>query len=214
MGPGAELLGAEPRERLRLDHAPHEAHGGEDAVAVDALGEEVEVDRRRLARVRGLDVDAAFALGAQLVGDDGEPGLLGELDVGRHQEGLHRQHGVGAVEALARLEEGAHRRGRVAQEALALRDVEEALPQAAQAAGALVEGDAVAADAPFHARRPVVAQVLADAGQIVVDLDAELLEAVGLADAGELQQLRRGDGAGRHDHLAGRARLALLALTV
>ena len=164
-----------------------------------------------LPGVGGGDVDAALALGAQLVGDDGEPGLLGELDVGRHQEGLHGEHGVGAVEALARPEEAAQGGGGVAQEALALGDVEEALPQAGDAAGTLVEGDAVAADAPFQARRPVVAQVLADAGEVVVDLDAELLEAGGLADAGELQQLGRGDGTGRHDHLAGGARLALLA---
>ena len=45
-------------------------------------------------------------------------------------------------------------------------------------------------DAPFHPRRPVVPQVLADAGQIMANLDTEALEVRPLADAGELQQLR------------------------
>ena len=40
------------------------------------------------------------------------------------------------------------------------------LAEAAQAAGALVEGDAVPADPPLHARRPMVALVLADPGEL------------------------------------------------
>src|SRR5437660_824870 len=100
----------------------------------------------------------------------------------------------------------------MAQEALALRDVEEPLPEPAQAACALVECDAVAADAPLHARRPVVAQVFADAGQLVHHRDAERLEAFRLSDAGKLEQLRRGDRAGRDDDLTRGARLQGLAL--
>src|SRR5262249_35030676 len=69
----------------------------------------------------------------------------------------------------------------------------------------------MAADAPFHARRPVVAQVLADAGQIMAGLDAQALEALSLADAGKLQQLRRRDAAGRDDDFAGRTYLMLCA---
>src|SRR5439155_7602876 len=99
----------------------------------------------------------------------------------------------------------------MAEETLALRNIEQPLPQPAKPAGALVEGHAVTADAPLHARRPVVAQVLADAGQVVAHLDAELLQALPLADARELQQLRGRNGAGRDDHLAGRARLQLLS---
>ena len=57
----------------------------------------------------------------------------------------------------------------------------------------------------------MIAQVLADARQIVVDLDAQPLEALRLADAGQLQQLRRGDGARRNDDLAGSTGLAHLA---
>src|SRR5262245_63437938 len=70
----------------------------------------------------------------------------------------------------------------------------------------------MAPDAPFHARRPMIAQVLSDAWKIVPDLDAQGLEALSLADAGELEQLRRGNGSRRHDHLAPSTRLALMAL--
>src|SRR3954452_4778089 len=100
----------------------------------------------------------------------------------------------------------------MAQEAASLRDVEEPLPQPAQAARALVEGHPVAADAPLHARRPVVAQILADAAQFMHHRDAEPLQPLGLPDAGELEELRRGDRAGRDDDLACGARLELLAL--
>src|SRR5262245_39717253 len=88
-------------------------------------------------------------------------------------------------------------------------NIEEPVAQAAQPACALVEGHAVAADAPLHARRPMVPQILTHARQMVSDLDAEPLEAVALADAGELQKLGRGDGPRRHDHLVGCTRLAL-----
>src|SRR5262249_9478061 len=67
------------------------------------------------------------------------------------------------------------------------------------------------ADAPFHARRPVVAQVLADAGHIMAALDAQTLAACRLADAGKLQELRRRDAAGRDDDFAGRTCLVLCA---
>ena len=49
----------------------------------------------------------------------------------------------------------------------------------------------------------VVLEVLADARQVVHGVDAERLELVGVADAGELQQLRRVDRAAAEDHLAG-----------
>src|SRR5262249_45249214 len=113
---------------------------------------------------------------------------------------------------LAALEEGAHRRSRMAEEATTRRNVEEPLPKAAQSARALVEGHAMPADVPFQPRRPMVAQILADTAQLVLHRDAERLEPLALADACQLQQLRRGDRAGRDDDLARSARLELLAL--
>src|SRR3954470_11085219 len=98
------------------------------------------------------------------------------------------------------------------QETAPLRDVKEPLPQPAQAARPPVARHAVAADAPLHAWRPMVAQILADAAQFMHHRDTELFQPLGLADAGELEQLRRGDRAGRDDDLACGARLEGLAL--
>src|SRR5262249_37220460 len=79
----------------------------------------------------------------------------------------------------------------------------------AEAPRALVEGHAMATDAPLHARCPMIAEILPDTRQIVVDLNAEPLEALRLADPRKLQQLWRGDGPGRDDHFTGRPCLAL-----
>ncbi len=47
----------------------------------------------------------------------------------------------------------------------------------------------------------MILQILSDAGQIGVNLDAVLLEMRGLADPGQHQDLRRTDGAGGQDDL-------------
>ena len=49
----------------------------------------------------------------------------------------------------------------------------------------------------------MVLEVLADAGQVVDDVDAVLREQPLVADPGELQQLRGVDRAAAEDHLAG-----------
>ena len=54
----------------------------------------------------------------------------------------------------------------------------------------------------------MVLQILADARQRMDDRNAELLQQRGRADAGELQQLRRLQGAGRENHFAA-ARVAV-----
>src|SRR4051812_35006080 len=100
----------------------------------------------------------------------------------------------------------------MAQESAPLSNVEKPLPQPAQAARAFVERDAMPPNAPLHARRPMIAQILPDAAQFVHHRDAELLQAIGLADAGQLEQLRRGDRARRHDDLARGTCLELLSL--
>ena len=58
----------------------------------------------------------------------------------------------------------------------------------------------------------VVLQVLADAGQRVDDRRADRLETLRPADAGEFEQLRRADRAGRQHHFALRPRLATPAV--
>ena len=57
----------------------------------------------------------------------------------------------------------------------------------------------------------MVAQVFADAGQFVHDVDSMLAQDFWLADAGELQQFRRVHRAAADDDFAGGARFALLA---
>src|SRR5207302_6570482 len=85
------------------------------------------------------------------------------------------------------------------------------LVRQAEAAPAIVEGDALFADPPAGTRNVMVTQVLADAGQLMAHLDAEIAQAFGLADAGQLQQLRRVERAGADHDRAPRPSLAHLA---
>src|SRR5262249_9425837 len=98
------------------------------AVAIDALRQEIEANGRRPIGVGGADVDAALALRPQLMSDDGHARLLGELEIGRHQEWLDGEHGVGTVETLAGFEEATQRRGGKGKKPPVGADVEEALP--------------------------------------------------------------------------------------
>ena len=54
----------------------------------------------------------------------------------------------------------------------------------------------------------VVLEVLADTGQVVHDVDPDAPQVFGVADAGELEQLRRVERAAAQDHLAGAHRAA------
>ena len=75
--------------------------------------------------------------------------------------------------------------------------VAQRLADQAEPAAAVVEGVALRADRPAGARRIVVAQVLADAGQRLAHLDPEAAQPLRLADARQLEQLRRVDRAAR-----------------
>ena len=57
----------------------------------------------------------------------------------------------------------------------------------------------------------MVAQIFADPGQRMANLDAEVSKQIRLADAGKLEQLRRIDRAGTDDHFALGPGLAALA---
>jgi hypothetical protein len=73
---------------------------------------------------------------------------------------------------------------RHSQHALPGQCVAQHLVRQAEAAPPIVEGDALFTDQPAGARNVMVAQVLADAGQLMAHLDAEIAQAFGLADAG------------------------------
>src|SRR6185437_2147556 len=111
-----------------------------------------------------------------------------------------------------RAEDDAGQHGHVGEEAYAPQRVLHRLARAPPAARIVVEGGVALGDLEFHARRIVVAQVLADALQLVHRRDADRAQAIALADAGEFQQLGRVDRARADDHLAGRPGLARLAI--
>ena len=131
-----------------------------------------------------------------------------------------------AVPAGGRRAVVADRDGQEVEHQVRVRDVVVAADEAARLevvrrAGARAEEQPPEPDpgpvAPLHRRRhrdrllravldvdlEVILQVLADARQVVDDVDAERLELAGVADAGELEQLRRVDRAAAEDHLAG-----------
>ena len=76
----------------------------------------------------------------------------------------------------------------------------------------MIVGDVGHLQAPDDAGVDMVAEVLADGLQLVLHLDAVLLQQLRLADAGEFEDLRAGDAAGRQDRLLrpGLHRLAVL----
>ena len=80
-------------------------------------------------------------------------------------------------------------------------------------ARAFIERDRVAR-ARNHAHGEVVAQVLAHPGQVLQHLDAELPQLLRRPDAGQLQQLRRVEGACTDDHFAAGAHLAARAALI
>ena len=118
---------------------------------------------------------------------------------------------VGCRQFRPGLEEGQQRRRGQAHEAAAGRQVLHHLGDGAQAARHVVVGDVGHLQAPDDAGVDVVAEILAHRLQLVLHLDAVLLQQLGLADAGEFEDLRAGHAAGRQDGLA-RLRLHDLAV--
>src|SRR6185312_10639014 len=95
--------------------------------------------------------------------------------------------------------------------ALAEERIAHRLMDHAEPAGSVVHRVAPAADRPAGARRIMVAQVFPHPRQGAPHLDAELFEPLRIADARQLQLLRRVDRAGADYDLARTGRLALLA---
>jgi hypothetical protein len=118
---------------------------------------------------------------------------------------------VGRFELRPRLEKGEQGRRGQAHETAAGCQVLHHLGDGADAARHVIVGDARVLHFPDDAGVDVVAEVLADGAQLVLHLDAVLLQQLGPADAGQLQNLRAGDTARRQDGLA---RLGLHHLAV
>ena len=151
------------------------------------------------------DVDRAQALGPQLVAGDRhrrevlQLAGLRVLDRIGHEMHLH----VGRLEFGPGLQEAEQRRRGQAHEAAAGGEVLHHLRHGADAARHVVVGDAGDLQPPDDAGVDMVAEVLADRFQLVLHLDAVLLQQFRLTDARELEDLRAGDTAGRQDGLPG-----------
>ena len=102
--------------------------------------------------------------------------------------------------------EAVHLRRGESEDALAAHAPLGDLGREPQAAAALVDGIHVL-HPHREARRVMIAQVLADAGQRVRDRDAERLEQRWRTDSGQLQKLRRIECATRQDHFPPRTYL-------
>ena len=168
------------------------------------------VSPRKLKRIAGCALGSAERMwieprlsGPELVAGDRhrrevlQLARLGVLDRVGNEMHLH----VGRRELGPRLEEGEQRRRRQAHEAAARGEVLHHLRHGAYAARHVVVGDARVLHLPDDAGVDVVAEILAHRLQLVLHLDAVLLQELGLADAGEFEDLRAGDAARRQDGL-------------
>ena len=111
------------------------------------------------------------------------------------------------LDRVVRACEHAHRRDALRDEPVAQQQVARDLDQQPQSAPLAGQRQAAPLEGPLERRTVVVAQVLAHAAQRVDHRDAGAPQHVGVADARQLEQLRRGDGAGADDDLARGARL-------
>ena len=161
------------------------------------------MDCGRLGHVGAAQFEMPRALGAQLQDAGGEGvervGIGHAARVGA--EGLQVELDVGGVEVGPGLEEGGAEARRHGHRALAR-------PKVAQRDHALFP-EAVDLGVDGRQRglvdRPrlkVILQVAAHALQLLHHLDPVAAQVLGPADAGDHQQLRRGDGARAQDHLA------------
>ena len=187
--------------RLR-DDAPHDLHAAHHALLVNRAGQKVRTNRRAGRRIQRFDVNAADRLGAQLRHTDGHARRLVEDAFGRIRvAGVdEEQLRVRSRQLRPRLEETVHQAGPQAQDAGAPAGVFGHRQSEPPAARHLVQCDRVA-HAPVHARGEVVDVVLAHVGQRMPHRNAHALEHRRLADARQLQQLRRLDRPRRQDHL-------------
>ena len=208
------VVGIDPRAGLRLGiakvvhrtcrhDAPHPAHAVDEDPAVRSVGQEVEADGGRLARVGRADVHGAAALGSQGVDGAGHARLGEESPVGRTADRIRREmhlH-VRRLQPLPAPHEGEHRSGRKAQEPASGRRVAQHLPRETRSARTFVVGRATRAKAPHHARGHMVDEVLAHPRERVRHLDALRAQHLGPADPGQLEQLGRADRAAAEHHL-------------
>src|SRR3984957_17958118 len=208
IGSGEILVVVIWRQRLRLQQAPRQLHAGDNDAAIKLGGEIVGLDDRLRKRIGRADADIAAAFGALLPGGDRHARqifqrALHAFLVTRRRE---RQLQVGAFGGLAGMPEAIDHGRRQRQQAAPGRRPFDGFADQIEAAPALVDGLDVL-DARDRARRVVILQALADAGQRMTHLDAVRSQQLRRTDAGQLQKLRRVIGAAGQNHLFRRAHL-------
>ncbi|GJC98195.1 hypothetical protein ColKHC_07021 [Colletotrichum higginsianum] len=202
LGAGGDLAGDPVLEGGLLGDLAGGAHAVDEGGGVVALlvGEVAEVERRLDRGVGRGQVQAAAGAGAGDVGGHAEGVALLGLVVAEaarvEGEGdlvaVHHDVGDVAVGDGVRVEEGllgGGVGGLAAQEDAGVR-----------VHGGLVGGHGLL-ELPHDDGLRVVLQVLADAGEVVDDGDAEVVELLLGADAGQQHEARGVDGAGREDGL-------------
>ena len=210
---GIVLEGDVPGDPGVLHDLAGDLHARHRGVAVGLGRQEIRPDGGLGARRRRLDVDRAAGVGPALADHHRHAGILLQHALLRRivARVRHVELHVGRLEAGPRAHKAIDDARGQAERALAGRIVLEDFLHQVEAARLLVQRRHVL-DAPVHARREVVAVILADALQLVFHLDAIALQQLGLADAGMFEHARRLDRPARHDDLAVDPRLALLAV--
>ena len=191
-------------EGLLADDLAGQADAGAEAGAVVLVRQVVEQDARLVPRIGRLDPHVPAAL--RLVGADVDleaVALERGLAVVAHGRGQEVVLDVRPLDAGPGADEGAG--FEVVGGAEAVLEQDPARPDQELGPGVElgVERDRLGA-AELKVDLEMVAQILADPGQVVGDLDPGRAQNVARTDAGQLQELRRADRAGGQDHLARR----------
>ena len=206
-GPGRGLAAVVRRHRRLVEDAPRDADRLDPLAAVLVGGQVVEPQCRLGLRVGRRDLHRAAGVGVHrpdvhLVAVAGRRGAA----VVAHGDGQEVEHQVGVALVVV-----------AAREAAALEVVGRARAAAQEQPLRADRQHVALLDVLLHRHRlragvldvdlEVVLQVLPDAGQVGADVDAEPAQLVGVADAGQLQQLRGVDGAAAEDHRLGPRRV-------
>ncbi len=166
----------------------------------------VEVNGGMGFRVRRFETNAATAIGAHLADKILEAIAQHHLAILKIRKEaqklvLHVDEGCAraAVEKSPHFKEVGSAKAALEQQPL------QTNPRAAEKAKLVLDGDWLVATVAQR-RHDMVLQVFTDTGQIMRHRDAMFAQMIGRADAGEHEQLRRGDGAGARGSLRGALR--------
>src|SRR5262245_7838404 len=205
---GKGLAVHEPRQLRRSQEAPRELDAADHRPLIDLVRQVVWLDRRIDEDVGRFRPHVSNALGPMLPDTAAHARIVVEHADEAFLVARRRKHHleVGAADVRIRLPEAVAKRRAHADHAGSPGDPAQHLADQRSAAGDFVDGLRILRTR-HEADRAMVAEIFADRRQIMDDLDAEALQQAAAADAGELQEARRIDGAAADDHLFARLHL-------